>query len=126
MILVACFYTGDRYGFFMHSHTWPLPPTPSPNKHHTLRITEQNKTSPDGVDWGIHVRPVWGKERELAFINTLQWNRHPTKSTQKLGQGGYFRGQTKIAAFLLLISITYGSLPQHNLQMNNDTETEKV
>lgn len=70
------------------------------------------------------MRPIWGKERELAFINMLQWNRHPTKSTQKLGQGGYFMGQTKIAAFLLLISITSDSLPQHGLQMNHDSETE--
>lgn len=39
---------------------------------------------------------------------------------------GYFMGQTKIAAFLLLISITSDSLPQHSLQMNHDSETEKV
>lgn len=81
------------------------------------------------MDWvRLYMRELSGEKKESWLLSTYYDRTRKTSHHKYPGTRprGYFRGHTKIAAFLLLISITYDSLPQHNLQINCDSESKKV
>lgn len=69
-------------------------------------------------------------EKKGNWLLSTCYNRTRQTAHQKYPEEarprGYFKDWSKIAAFLLLISITYDSLPQHSLQINYDSEPENM